>query len=172
MHDTLKEALEECDYEPTTPGDPVEDSLESVGKEIGDVVVNESPEPPVKRVKTRHCPACESGMVAPGIRHSKECVRNQENLKRSLENLGKSTHDDSMNELKDLDNMNLDQKAIDDELAHELGLSSESHAVKRHGESTEDLVVDRGHEHFKDMEVDGSEYLDTEVAMTSRLAVT
>ena len=94
-------------------------------------------------------------------------MRNQENLKRSLENLGKSTHDDSMNELKDLDNMNPDQKAIDDELAHELGLSSESHAVKRHGESTEDLVVDRGHEHVKDMEVDGSQYLDTEVAMTS-----
>ena len=167
VHDTLKEALEECEYEPTTPGDPVEDSLESVGKESGDVVVNESPEPPVKRVKTRHCPACESGMVAPGIRHSKECVRNQENLKRSLEILGMSTHDDSMNEWKDLDNMNHDQKAIDDELAHELGLSSESHDLKRHGESTEDLVVDRGHEHVKDMEVDGAEYLDTGVAMTS-----
>ena len=167
MHDTLKEALEECDYEPTTPGEPVEDSLESVGKEDGNVMVSESPEPPAKRVKTRHCPACESGMVAPGIRHSKECERNQENVKRSVEDLGKSTHDDSMSKSKDLGDMKHDQKAIDDELAHELGLSSESHAVKRHGESTEDLVVDHGHEHVEDMEVDGSEYLDTEVAMTS-----
>ena len=74
VHDTLKEALEECEYEPTTPGEPVEVSLESVGKENGDVMVSESPEPPVKRVKTRHCPACESGMVAPGIRHRKESV--------------------------------------------------------------------------------------------------
>ena len=57
VHDTLKEALQECEHEPTTPGDPaVEDSLESVGKENGDVMVSESPEPPVKRVKTRHCP--------------------------------------------------------------------------------------------------------------------
>ena len=121
----------------------------------------------MKRVNTRHCPACQSGMVAPGIRHSKECERNQENVKRSLEDLGKSTHDDSMSKSKDLGDMKHDQKAMDDELAHELGLSSESHAVKRHGESTEDLVVGRGHEHVEDMEVDGSEYLDTEVAMTS-----
>ena len=144
--------------------DPVEDSLENFGKE------NEIQEPPVKKVKTvktRHCPACESGVVAPGIRHSKECLRNQENVKRSLEELGKSTHDDSMHELKGLDNMNPDQNAIDDELAHELGLSSESHAVKRPGESTEDLVVGHDHEHVADMEVHGSEYLDTEVAMTS-----
>ena len=167
VHDTLKEALEECEYEPTTPGEPVEDSLESVGKENGDVMVSESPEPPVKRVKTRDCPACESGMVAPGIRHSKECERNQENVKRSLEDSGKSTHDDSMSKSKDLGDMKHDQKAIDDELARELGLSSESHAVKRHGEGTEDLVVGHGHEHVEDMEVDGSEYLDTEVAMTS-----
>ena len=164
VHDSLKEALEECEYEPTTPGDPVEDSLDIFGKE------DEIQEPPVKKVKTvktRHCPACESGMVAPGIRHSKECLRNQENAKRSLEELGKSTHDDSMHELKGLDNMNPNQKAIDDELAHELGLSSESHAVKRPGESTEDLVVGHDHEHVADMEVDGSEHLDTEVAMTS-----
>ena len=34
----------------------------------------ERPEPPVKRIKTRHCPACETGMNVPGIRHTKECV--------------------------------------------------------------------------------------------------
>ena len=83
-----------------------------VGKEDGDLMVSESPEPPVKRVKTRHRPACESGMEAPGIRHSKECRRNQENVKRSLEDLGKSTHDDSMSESKDLVDMKRDQKAI------------------------------------------------------------
>ena len=88
-------------------------------------------------------------------------------MKRSLEDLGKSNHDDSMSKSKDLGDMKHDRKAIDDELAHELGLSSESHAVKRHGESAEDLVVGHGHEHVEDMEVDGSEYLDTEVAMTS-----
>ena len=26
-------------------------------------------------IKTRHCPACESGMNAPGIRHSATCRR-------------------------------------------------------------------------------------------------
>ena len=35
----------------------------------------ERSEPPVKRVKTRHCPSCESGMEAPEIRHSKECEK-------------------------------------------------------------------------------------------------
>ena len=88
-------------------------------------------------------------------------------MKRSLGDLGKSTHDDSVSKSKDLVDMKRAQKAIDDELALELGLSSESHAVKRHGERTEDLVVGHGHEHVNDMEVDGSEYLDTEVAITS-----
>jgi hypothetical protein len=35
-----------------------------------------APEPPSKRVRyTRGCPACESGMEAPGIRHNAACKR-------------------------------------------------------------------------------------------------
>ena len=33
-------------------------------------------------VKTRHCPACETGMVAPGIRHSAQCRRNNDPIKK------------------------------------------------------------------------------------------
>ena len=33
-------------------------------------------------VKTRHCKACESGMVVPGIRHSAQCKRNNDPVKR------------------------------------------------------------------------------------------
>lgn len=107
---------------------------------------SERPEPPVKRLKTRHCPACESGMEAPGSRHSKEYTRrNQEAAKRSTVNVGKSTHDESTSEMKDLGDMKHDLKhsrsAIDDELANELGWSSESRAVERHGVSSEDLAV-------------------------------
>ena len=123
----------------------------------------------MKRVKTRHCPACESGMEAPGIRHTKECKRNQENAKRGKVDFSKATHDESMTVVKDLVDMEHDQKAIDDELAHELDLSSESNAVEHHGMSSEGLAVGHEHEnvHGNDMEV-GPEYLATEVAMTSR----
>ena len=33
-----------------------------------------------KRVFTRHCPSCESGMNVPGIRHSKECNRRNQQM--------------------------------------------------------------------------------------------
>ena len=74
-----------------------------------------------------------------------------------------------MTVVKDLVDMEHDQKAIDDELAHELDLSSESNAVEHHGMSSEGLAVGHEHEnvHGNDMEV-GPEYLATEVAMTSR----
>eukprot|EP00435_Cladocopium_sp_Y103_P018161 s8_g4.t1 len=32
---------------------------------------------PLGMEPTRHCPSCESGMVAPGVRHSAECRRKQ-----------------------------------------------------------------------------------------------
>ena len=55
VHDTLKEGLEECDHEPTKPGEPVEDSLESVGKEDGNVMVSDSESPkPRKPGTVRH----------------------------------------------------------------------------------------------------------------------
>ena len=166
VRDSLKEAME--DYEPSTPGEILEEKSERVG------VVSEEPEPlepPAKRVRTRHCPACESGMEAPGIRHSKECNRrNRENTKRSSVDVGKSTHDESMIELNDLGDTKHDLKhghdAVDDELAKELGLSSESRAVEHHGVSSERLAVGNGHVHANDMEVDGPEYLGTEVAMS------
>ena len=41
----------------------------------------------VPYVKTRHCPACESGMVAPGIRHSAQCERNNDPVKRRKRSL-------------------------------------------------------------------------------------
>ena len=76
-----------------------------------------------------------------------------------------------MSELKGLGDMKHDLKhgrsAFDDELANELGLSSKSRAVERHGVSSEVLAVGHDHGHVNDMEVDGPEYMDTEVAMTS-----
>ena len=86
VHDSLGKALEE--YAPSTPEEVLfkEGEPESFGE-----MQLERPEPPVKRIKTRHCPACESGMEAPGIRHSKERVRrNQETAKRSIVDIGKS----------------------------------------------------------------------------------
>ena len=61
------------------------------------------------------------------------CVRRNP-AKRSTVDVGNSTHDESMSELKDLGDMKHDLKhgrsAFDDELAIELGLSSESRAVE------------------------------------------
>ena len=72
-------------------------------------------------------------------------LRSQEAAKRSTVNVGKSTHDESTSEMKDLGDRKHDLKhsrsAIDDELANELGWSSESRTVERHGVSSEDLAV-------------------------------
>ena len=38
-------------------------------------------------VKTRHCKACETGMVAPGIRHSAQCRRNNDPVVRHKKSL-------------------------------------------------------------------------------------
>ena len=45
------------------------------------------PEGGVPYVKTRHCKACESGMVAPGIRHSAQCKRNNDPVVRQKRSL-------------------------------------------------------------------------------------
>ena len=78
VRNSLGEALEE--YAPTTPEEEV---LFKDGDPEADLPP-ERPEPPVKRIKTRHCPACETGMNVPGIRHTKECVKRNKSLVEDL----------------------------------------------------------------------------------------
>ena len=120
------------EYAPTTP------EKEEVLFKDGDPETDLPPPP--KRVKTRHCPACETGMNVPGIRHTKECVKRNRSLLGEPAISG--VPDDEVPEIDQDD----DQKRNESE-----GLPS-------------------GHDlaHVPDMEVDGPEYMDTEVAMNSR----
>ena len=84
-------------------------------------------------------------MNVPGIRHSKECVRrNKETGKRSI------VEEPAMSGLPD------DEVPINDQNDDQKQSEPEGLALGH------DLV------HVHDMEVDGPEYMDTEVAMTSR----
>ena len=132
VRDSLGEALEE--YAPSTP-EKEEEVLFRDGDPEADL-----PPPPPKRVKTRHCPACETGMDVPGIRHTKECVKRNRSLIGEPAISG--VPDDEVPKI----DQNDDQKP------------SES----------EGIPVGHDIAHVPDMEVDGPEYMDTEVAMTSR----
>eukprot|EP00434_Breviolum_minutum_P044341 symbB.v1.2.039593.t1/scaffold6673.1/size16291/1 len=112
VRNSLGEALEE--YAPTTPEEEV--LFKDGGPEAD--LPPERPEPPVKRIKTRHCPACETGPAISGLPEDEVPMNDQ----------------------------NDDQKQSEPEglpIGHDLA-------------------------HVHDMEVDGPEYMDTEVAMTSR----
>ena len=129
MRDSLGEALEE--YAPTTPEEEVL---------FGDGDPEAAVPPPPKRVKTRHCPACETGMNVPGIRHTKECVKRNRSL----------VEEPAISGLPDDEVPMIDQN--DDQKPSE----------------SEGLPIGHDLAHVPDMEVDGPEYMDTEVAMTSR----
>ena len=132
VRDSLGEALEE--YAPTTP-EKEEEVLFRDGDPEADL-----PPPPPKRIKTRHCPACETGMDVPGIRHTKECVKRNRSL------LGEP----AISGVPDDEVPKIDQN--DDQKPSE----------------SEGMPVGHDVAHIPDMEVDGPEYMDTEVAMTSR----
>lgn len=91
---------DDCDYSPTTP--PASPQVQDVDEEVPEGMADETamdadggpsdPSNDAKRSldddgvgldlvrafkKTRHCPACESGMSAPGIRHNAECTRSR-----------------------------------------------------------------------------------------------
>ena len=123
------------EYAPSTP----EEEVVKDGDPEADLPP-ERPEPPVKRIKTRHCPACETGMNVPGIRHTKECVKRNKSLVEEPALSGLPEDEVPMNDLND------DQKPNE----------------------PEGLPVGHDFAHVPDMEVDGPEYMDTEVAMTSR----
>ena len=55
---------------------------DSRGPAVEPSTSSSSTEGGVPFVKTRHCPACETGMVAPGIRHSAQCRRNNDPIKK------------------------------------------------------------------------------------------
>jgi len=120
VRDSLGEALEE--YAPTTPEEEV-------------LLKNGDPEadlpPPMKRVKTRHCPACETGVNVPDIRHTKECVKRSKSLVE--ESAISSLPDDEVPMIDEND----DQKPSE----------------------PEGLPVRHDRAHVPDMEINGPEYI-------------
>ena len=81
IKDVMRDVMLSADYEPSILGadDGVQDE-HLVGRSVDLHEIPEDVQPQPKRAKfmmTRGCPSCESGMNAPGIRHSKQCKRNR-----------------------------------------------------------------------------------------------
>ena len=68
--EAMREALSELAEDEASPEIPTERVSENALPS----------EDPVGRIFTRGCPACESGMVAPGIRHNADCKRRNQHL--------------------------------------------------------------------------------------------
>ena len=69
-----------------------------------------------KRVFTRHCPSCESGMDVPGIRHSRECNRRNQQMDPGVESqptVGDEPTEDQLDAGEVELPMNLDSEAVE-----------------------------------------------------------
>ena len=96
------------------------------------------------RVFTRHCPACESGMEAPGIRHSKKCnARQSANAELSVPvDPADTVSDESKKEAV------LVVRPADDDF--EMTVDSEAVLNRPDLKRTSDVPVDRLEEEMKD----------------------